>query len=537
MFNNDPLKYPYPSKRNCVYARKGMVATSQPLAAQAGLEILKKGGNAIDAAIATAACLTVVEPTSNGIGSDAFALVWFKDKLHGLNASGYAPKNISIDKIKSLGYDEIPRFGFIPVTIPGTPAGWVALSEKFGNLPLEDVLAPAINYARNGYPISPTLGYHWQNAFNIYHKHFKGEVFKPWLDTFTNNGNPPKIGDIWKSEGHATTLELIAKTKGKAFYNGTLTEKIIEYSNIHNGFLSYDDFKSYKPTWVDPISVNYKGYTVSEIPPNGQGIIALMALNMLKDDQFDKLENDETVHKQIESIKYAFSDGHKYITDEEKMTIDYHDLLNETYSQSRRHQFTDQASTPSPGNPPKGGTVYLATADKDGNMVSYIQSNYMGFGSGIVIPNTGIALQNRGHNFSFDEKHDNALAPRKKPYHTIIPGFLSKDQNPIGPFGVMGGFMQPQGHLQVIMNSIDFKLNPQAALDAPRFQWLKDKKVAVEPNMKASVVKGLIQRGHEVIIEPNLSSFGRGQIIWRNPLTGVYVGGTEARTDGHIAVW
>ena len=537
MFNNDPLKYPYSSKRNCVYGSQGMVATSQPLAAEAGIEILKKGGNAIDAAIATAACLTVVEPTSNGIGSDAFALVWFKNKLHGLNASGYAPENISIDKLKALGYDEIPRFGFIPVTIPGTPAGWVELSQKFGNLSLEEVLKPAINYARNGYPISPTLGYHWHHAFNIYKKHLKGIEFKPWFDTFTINGKPPKIGEIWKSEGHAKTLELIAKTKGKAFYNGSLTDQIIEYSNNYNGFLSYDDFKSFKPIWVDPISTTYKGYTVSEIPPNGQGIIALMALNMLNSDYFSKLESDETVHKQIEAIKYAFSDGHKYITDATKMTINYHDLISESYGQARRDQFTDHASIPMPGNPSKGGTVYLATADKEGNMVSYIQSNYMGFGSGIVIPNTGIALQNRGHNFSFDKTHDNALAPRKKPYHTIIPGFLTKGSEPVGPFGVMGGFMQPQGHLQVLMNTIDFRLNPQAALDAPRFQWLKDKKVAVEPSMDASVVKGLIQRGHEVIIEPNLSSFGRGQIIWRNPLTGVYVGGTESRTDGHIAVW
>lgn len=537
MFHNNPLHYPYPSKRTCVYAHNGMVATSQPLAAQAGLDILKKGGNAIDAAIATAACLTVVEPTSNGIGSDSFALVWTKGELFGLNASGYAPKNISIDAIKALGFNEIPRFGMIPVTVPGTPKGWAALSKRFGKLPLIEVLAPAIKYARKGYPLSPTLGYHWENAFNIYKKHLTGDAFKPWFDTFSIEERAPKIGEIWKSEGHAKTLELIGQTYADAFYHGELADQIVEFSNAHQGFLSKDDLASYDVEWVKPISVNYKGFDVCEIPPNGQGIVTLEALNILKNDEFIEKEDIETYHKQIEAIKLAFSDAQTYITDPKFMKVSVESLLDDTYCLKRRSLIHEQALEPAPGLPPKGGTVYLATADKEGNMVSYIQSNYMGFGSGIVIPNTGIALQNRGHNFSFDKNHDNALAALKKPYHTIIPGFLLKDGDAVGPFGVMGGFMQPQGHLQVIMNTIDFKMNPQTALDAPRWQWMKDKSVTVETSVSSKIIEALIKKGHDIKIEAQSASFGRGQIIWRNKDTGVLVGGTESRTDGTIAAW
>lgn len=532
----DPKHYPYPSQRNCVYAKNGMIATSQPLAAQAGLDILKIGGNAVDAAIATAACLTVVEPTSNGIGSDAFAIVWMNGQLHGLNASGYAPKNISIQAIQNLGYKEIPRFGMIPITIPGTPKGWVELSKKFGKLPLIDVLKPAIDYARDGYPISPTLGHHWEQAFQIYSKYLKGEAFKPWFDTFAPHGKVPKIGELWRSEGHARTLELIGTTMGKAFYEGELTQAMIDFSNQHDGFLSFKDFADYEVEWIDPISVHYKGYDVWELPPNGQGILALMALNMLKDDHFDRKDDEHTFHYQIEAMKLAFADGQTYITDPKHMAYTSKNLLDPNYGNKRRLQINEKAQLPKAGTPQKGGTVYLATADKDGNMVSYIQSNYMGFGSGIVIPDTGIALQNRGHNFSFDPFHHNALKPRKRPYHTIIPGFLTKDGHPVGPFGVMGGFMQPQGHLQVIMNTIDFHLNPQAALDAPRWQWMKDNDVIVEPNVSLDIIDALKKRGHQVTIEPRLSMFGRGQIIWRMP-DGVYVGGTEYRTDGMIASW
>lgn len=536
MIHFDPNHYPFPSQRHCVFGKKGMVATSQPLAAQAGLDILKKGGNAVDAAIATAACLTVVEPTSNGIGSDAFAIVWMNGEMYGLNASGYAPAAISIEALQALGHKEIPRFGMIPVTVPGTPAGWVALSKRFGNLPLKEVLKPAINYAKEGFPISPTLGHHWQQAFDIYKTHLKGDTFKPWFDTFAPKGHAPKVGDIWSSKGHAETLQKIADTDGDAFYKGDIAHKIVRYSDLHGGFLSLDDLYSYEVSWVSPISVNYKGYDVWELPPNGQGILALMALNTLANDTLSDNAEKDIYHLQIEAMKLAFADGQKYVTDFKSMRVHSSQLLSQSYAKQRRALIQEKAILPEAGEPPKGGTVYLATADQEGNMVSYIQSNYMGFGSGIVIPNTGIALQNRGHNFSFDPSHDNALKPRKKPYHTIIPGFLTKGHVAIGPFGVMGGFMQPQGHLQVIMNTIDFHMNPQAALDAPRWQWMKEKTVIVEPNFNKETLQELLNKGHDIQVESRLSMFGRGQIIWRLE-NGSYIGGTDFRTDGMVAAW
>ncbi len=537
MLDFNPNDYPYKSQRNCVYAKKGMVATSQPLAAQAGLEILKKGGNAIDAAIATAACLTVVEPTSNGVGSDSFALVWFNEKLHGLNGSGYSPSSISIDRLKQLGHKEIPKYGMIPITVPGTPKTWAKLSERFGKLPLIDALTPAIKYAREGFPVSPTTAYYWDKANKHYKNVFTDKMYQSWFDTFTLNGRAPKAGDIFKSEGHAKTLELIGKTNAESFYSGELSNEIVSYIDKYNGFLQQSDLEDFDVEWVDPISVNYKGYDVWEIPPNGQGITALMAMNILKNDSFKEKETVETYHYQIEAMKLAFSDSKCYVTDSKHMRVTSSGLLNDNYAKERRKLIKEDALTPKPGTPPKGGTVYLATADGEGNMVSYIQSNYMGFGSGIVIPNTGIAMQNRGHNFSFNENHDNKLEPRKRPFHTIIPGFLTKDNAAIGPFGVMGGFMQPQGHLQVIMNTIDFKFNPQASLDAPRWQWMKDKKVIVEPSVSKEIIHGLKKKGHDIVVEPELGNFGRGQIIWRNPITKVLVGGTEFRTDGEVASW
>ena len=464
----DALKYNYPSQRSVVYAQNGMVATSQPLAAQAGLDILKKGGNAIDAAIATAACLTVVEPTSNGIGGDAFALVWIDGKLHGLNSSGPAPKSISIDGLKNKGYDEIPKFGVIPVTVPGAPAAWAELSKRFGRLTLTEVLKPAIQYADDGYPVSPYVKKSWDRAYKLYEKEFKSDEFKYWFKTFTKDGRSPNMGEIWRLPDHAETLKSIAKTNAESFYRGKIAEKIDKFFNSYGGYLSKEDLEAFKPEWANPIKVNYRGYDVWEIPPNGQGLVALMALNILKGFDFTEKDKADTYHKQIEAMKLAFSDGQKYITDFRKMRISVEELLLESFAGKRRELIGEQALTPEAGEPDRGGTVYLATADGEGNMVSFIQSNYMGFGSGIVIPETGISLQNRGHNFSFDPSHYNCLEPGKRTYHTIIPGFLTKDGKPVGPFGVMGGFMQPQGHVQVIMNTIDFSLNPQTALDAPR---------------------------------------------------------------------
>ncbi|WP_096439687.1 gamma-glutamyltransferase family protein [Alteribacter populi] len=537
MVKFDSGYYPYPSQRMVTYAQNGMVATSQPLASQAGLDILKRGGNAIDAAIATAACLTVVEPTSNGIGGDAFALVWTKGELHGLNASGPSPADISIDRVKAKGHEEMPKYGLTPVTVPGAPAAWAELSEEFGKLPLMDVLAPAVKYAREGFPLSPTLAFYWEKAEQAFRSKLEGEEFAHWFTTFAPEGRAPKAGELWKSEDHARTLEKIGKTNGKAFYNGELADKIDAFSKKYDGFLRAEDLADYKPEWVNPISVNYKGYDVWEIPPNGQGLVALMALNMLKDDQFSGRDDEDTLHRQIEAMKLAFVDGEKYITEEEHMSVQTSDLLSAQYGSERRELIGDHALYPSAGEPPKGGTVYLATADSEGNMVSFIQSNYMGFGSGIVVPETGIALQNRGHNFSLDPMHDNALKPKKRTFHTIIPGFLTKDNEAVGPFGVMGGFMQPQGHMQVVMNTIDFGLNPQAALDAPRWQWMKEKTVMLEQSYGAPLAQQLTGRGHDIQVAHMSGGFGRGQIIWRNPLTGVLAGGTESRTDGSISAY
>ncbi|WP_027965044.1 gamma-glutamyltransferase [Halalkalibacillus halophilus] len=537
MVQYDAQYYPYASRRNVVYGREGMVATSQPLAAQAGLEILKKGGNAIDAAIATAAALTVVEPTSNGIGSDAFALVWVDGEMHGLNASGHAPKNISVEKLKEAGYKEMPTFGKVPVTVPGTPAGWAELSKKFGKLPLTEVMAPAIAYAEDGYPVSPTLGFHWQAAYKKFKEIFQDDIYQSWFDTFAPKGKAPQVGEMWKSPGHARTLKAIAETNAESFYKGELAKEIADYFRKHDGYLTKEDLESYQPQWVDPIKVNYRGYDVWEIPPNGQGMIAQMALNILKGYEFTEKETVDTYHKQIEAMKLAFSDGLKYITEQKEMDASVEGMLSDEYADERRELIGEHALTPEAGEPPRGGTVYLSTADGEGNMVSFIQSNYMGFGSGVVIPNTGIAMQNRGHTFSFDPDHANSLEPGKQTFHTIIPGFLSKGADPVGPFGVMGGFMQPQGHAQVVMSTVDFHLNPQAALDAPRWQWMEGKTVKVDPSFPEHIAQALQRKGHQIQRTLYHSEFGRGQIIWRDPETGVLAGGTEPRTDGDIAAW
>jgi len=518
------------------YANRGMVATSQQLAAATGLDILKKGGNAIDAAVAAAACLTIVEPHKNGIGGDSFALIWTKGRLHGLNSSGPAPKSISAHEILAKGYKTMPEYGWIPVTVPGIPAGWSQLNMRFGRLPLTEVLKPAIEYAQRGYPVSPAVSAGWTKAYDKYHHMLKDEQYKYWFDTFSLNNRAPQPGEIWRSEYHARTLQAIAETNGESFYRGELAEKIDQYSKKYGGYLRKSDLEAFMPEWVEPININYRGYDVWEIPPNGQGLVALISLNILKGFEFYRRDTADTLHKQIEAIKLAFADGKRYITDSKDMSVDIKDLLSEGYADERRKHIGSQASEPEPGTLPGGGTVYLAAADNEGNMVSYIQSNYMGFGSGLVVPDTGISLQNRGHCFSLDPLHDNYLKPGKRPYHTIIPGFLTRNGNPIGPFGVMGGFMQPQGHLQVLMNTIDFGLNPQAALDAPRWQWIDGKKVIVEHDMAAHLMKELSDKGHEIRYCLERSAFGHGQIIWRNE-AGVLAGGTEPRTDGAVAAW
>lgn len=538
MVNFDSTYHPYPSHRNVVYSKNGMVATSQTLAAQAGLSIMQKGGNAIDAAIATAACLTIVEPTSNGIGGDAFALVWTKGELHGLNASGPTPKSISIEAVKALGHERLPIMGWLPVTVPGVPSAWAELSKRFGKLPLREVLEPAINHARNGFPISPTIAHYWNKSFEIYDAKPDKEKFSTWFETFAPNGRAPKVGEIWKSENHATTLEKIGESNAESFYHGELANKIIKASKEGGGFLTAEDLAEFKPEWVKPISTNYRGYDVWEMPPNGQGVVALSALNILKDFKFSARERIDTVHKQIEAIKLAFTAAQQAITDPQHMNdkhLEY--LLGERFANLGKSRINEFASMPEPVDLPKSGTVYLCTADSEGNMVSYIQSNYYGFGSGVVVPETGIALQNRGYDFSLDPNHANCLKGGKRTYHTIIPGFLTKDDEAVGPFGVMGAYMQPQGHIQVIMNIIDFALNPQMALDAPRFQWIEGKSVAIEPGFPTHIARGLAAMGHDIKVSFDTSSFGRGQIILRDPRTGCLMGATESRCDGGVAAW
>lgn len=527
------LIYRYPSQRRVVYGKKGMVATSQPLAAQAGLEILKRGGNAIDAAIGTAACLTVVEPTSNGVGGDAFSIVWHKGKIYGLNSSGATPKKLSIKEIKNRGYNEMPIYGFLPVTVPGVPYAWSELSQKFGKLPLKEVLEPAISYALEGFPVSPIVSQNWEESLNKYKKSLKGEEYKHWFETFTINGSAPKPGEVWYNKDLGRTLLELGESNCNSFYNGNIAEKIESYSIKYNGYIRGEDLRDFKSEWVTPLKVNYRGYDVWELPPNTHGLVVLLALNILNN--FELKDEPLSHHKIIEALKLAYVDGLEFITDFNKMSMSVEELLSKEYSRQRSKLIIDKAVEPKHGNPNLGGTVYLATADGEGNMVSYIQSNFMGFGSGLVVPGTGISLHNRGCTFSLDPNKANSLEPGKKTYHTIIPGFLSKDNLPIGPFGVMGAYMQPQGHVQVVTDMIDFKHNPQEALDRPRWQWINGKAVELEPQFYDDITKVLIKCGHDIKYSKDIGSFGRGQIILRENET--LIGATEPRADGIVAAW
>lgn len=527
---------PYAMPRLPSVAKRGMVATSQPSAAQAGIAILRLGGNAIDAAVATAAALTVVEPTSNGIGADAFALVWNNGTLHGLNASGPAPKSISPEALITRGFTSIPLIGWEPVTVPGAPAAWAELSRRFGRLPLSETLEPAIELAQQGFAVPPTLANLWSEAFASYAKILTGEQFRPWFETFAPLGRAPRCGETWKSEAHARTLTAIGETGGEAFYRGELADKIDAFSRQFGGFIRKEDLASFELEWVQPISTDYRGYDVWEMPPNGQGLSVLMALNILR--EFPPVDRDDewSVHRMIEAVKLSMTDGRHHITDPCRMRTEVADLLSRDFARSRAALIGEIAIDPVPKDPVRGGTVYLATADDEGNMVSYIQSNYEGFGSGLVVPGTGIALQDRGANFSLDPAHVNCIGAGKRTFHTIIPGFISQAGSAIGPFGVMGGFNQPQGHVQVITNLIDCHLDVQAALDAPRWRWLKQKKIIVEPHLSPYITKALARRGHQVRTSMDQSLFGRGQIIYRDSETGAFFGGTESRTDGLAAV-
>lgn len=541
MLQFDSLKYAYPSHRNVIYARNGMVCSTSPTAAQVGLDILKDGGNAMDAAVAVAATIPLTEPTGNGLGSDCFALVWSEKekKLYGLNGSGVAPMALSAKTIKDAGYSSVPEEGWLPTMVPGAPAAWAELRRRFGTKDMSELMAPAIRIAREGFCIPVNVYKGWTLDVDRFTKAAKEapEAYAPWFEYFTKNGRTYQAGELFCNPDYALTLESLARTDCESYYRGDIMHKIVDFSGKTGGYFAEKDFETYHAEWVEPITVNYRGYDVYEIPPNGHGITALMALNLLSGmDLGNARESAATYHKVIESIKLAFVDTKKFVADPRYMRTKVEDMLSARYADVRRSLITETAVYPEAGDPSCGGTVYFCTADRMGNMVSFIQSNYCRFGSGIAIPGTGITLQNRGANFSLDPESDNYLEGGKKSYHTIIPGFLAKDGRAIGPFGVMGGFMQPQGHVQVVVNTVDFHMNPQECLDAPRFQWIGEKKVQLEREVAADIAQDLARRGHQIEVVNNNFGMGRGGIIWRLE-DGTFVGGTEGRADGTIAAW
>ena len=525
---------PYPSRRSPVMGKRGAVATSHPLAAQIGIEVLAEGGNAVDAAVAVAAALTVLEPTSNGLGSDAFAIVWDGKELHGLNASGRSPKGLTLDIMRKHGKMRdgkltVPTTGWLPVTVPGAVSAWAALNKRFGSMPLSRLLEPAARYAEDGHPVPPVIAHYWSFA----EKHFgDNEAFR---ETFLPQSRAVQAGEIFACPDQARTLRLIGESEGEAFYRGELAERIADYAAKTGGYLTKEDLAEHEPEWVDPVSINYRGYDIWEIPPNGQGIAALIALNILEGFEMERYPHLSSAHLHlvIEAMKLAFADVYRYVADPKFADIPLDGLLSKDYAKKRRSLInpTPALPAPEPGDP-LGDTVYLCTADGDGRMVSFIQSNYMGFGSGVVVPGTGVSLQNRGCGFSLEEGHPNIYAPGKRPFHTIIPSFITKDGVPLAAFGVMGGDMQPQGHFQVVSSIVDYRLNPQAAIDAPRVRVLDKGRVAVEPTINPEAVRELARLGHGVQIEQEMAGFGGGQMIWRDPETGVYIAGSEPRKDG-----
>jgi gamma-glutamyltranspeptidase / glutathione hydrolase len=514
-------------------AAHGVVATTQPLAATIGLEILKQGGNAIDAAIATAAAMTVCEPTANGIGGDAFVIIYSKGQLYGLNASGKAPASISIDSLLNKGLDSMPQFGVDAITVPGIPQAWADLQARFGSKSLSELLEPAARLAEDGYVVGDQLADMWNRATTRYQSIFTDSMFTPWFDLFAPEKQAPLAGSTWSSVEMAQTLRTIGQTNAEDFYTGALATSMARFVQAHGGYLSTSDLASHTNEWVTPISTHYKGVDVWELPPNGQGIVALQALGMLANEAHP-YGDVESIHRQIEAIKLSFADGLQWVTDPAFMTLTPNDFLSPAYLKQRAGLIREHAQVFETGLPSSAGTIYLCTADNDGNMVSYIQSNFYGFGSGIVIPGTGISMQNRGFSFSLNKSHPNALAPGKRTYHTIIPGFLTKQGRALGPFGIMGGYTQPQAHLQVVMHLVDHALDPQAALDAPRWQWMQDLTIHVEPGFPVAWTEALRAKGHDVVVLSESLTFGRGQVILRLD-DATYVAGTERRAEGIAA--
>ena len=518
-------EFPYTSRRMPILA-KNIVATSQPLACQAGLEMLKKGGNAVDAALATAIALTVVEPVSNGIGSDAFALLWDGKDFAGLNASGRSPSAWTKEYFSKKKM--MPLTGWDTVTIPGAVSAWVELWRKYSQLSFQELFEPAIKYARNGFLISPIVGEVWQYLAKMYKK----KKFPEFWNTFMPGDKAPRPGELYKNPNQAKTLELIAKSEGEEFYKGTLTKQIVEHAKNTGGMISREDLENHTADWIKPLNIEYNDINLHEIPPNGQGLAALIMLGILKNYDVSQYEVDssESLHLQMEAMKLAFTDAYRYFSDPSTMDINPKELLNERYLKERADLIdTNQAQKYEFGNPKHGDTVYLTTADENGMMVSYIQSNYMGFGSGIVIPGTGISLQNRGNGFNLIEGHPNQVGPNKRPFHTIIPGFVTKKGKPLMSFGVMGGQMQPQGHVQMIIRIFNYNQNPQAALDAPRWRVMQGLKVNLEDGFEKEIYNQLPKLGHQVN-KDHYFNFGGGQIIYK--LDEGYLAASDPRKDG-----
>lgn len=521
---NDFWQFPYPSQRMPVLARN-VVATSQPLAAQAGLRMLLKGGNAVDAVLATAIALTIVEPTSNGIGSDAFALVWDGNTLQGFNGSGRSPQAWDFERF--AGLVKMPDFGWDAVTVPGAVDSWVKLSQKFGKLAFGELFAPAIDYARNGFLVSPITAERWAFAAERY------ADFEDFGRTFAPDGKAPRSGELFRCPDQARTLQEIAASNGESFYRGNLAQQIAQCAATSGGALTFDDLAAHSGNWVQPISIDYHGVNLHQIPPNGQGLTALIALGLLREFDIAKypVDSADSIHLQIEAMKIALAEAYRHIADSNDMPVAPEEFLAADFLASRAGEIRmDQACRPESKIPTDNGTVYLAAADESGMMVSFIQSNYMGFGSGVVVPGTGISLQNRGCGFVLEPGHPNCVAGGKRPFHTIIPGFVTKDDRALMSFGVMGGNMQAQGHVQMMVRIFDYMQNPQTASDAARWYVAEDFRVALEPGFPSSFVDELKRRGHVLIDNPPSHFFGGAQLIYC--LKDGYCAASDHRKDG-----
>ena len=541
LFSQDRITGEPFSTRSEVIASNGMVATSHPLATQVGIDILKKGGNAIDAAIAANAAIGLMEPTGNGIGGDLFAIIWIEKekKLYGLNASGRSPSSLDLDFFKTNNYSSIPAYGPLPVSVPGCVDGWFELNERFGSMKMNSILKPAIEYAENGFPVTELVSYYMELASNNFYN------YPNFKETYFINGAPPEKGELFKNLDLANTLKIISNEGRKGFYEGEIANIISTFIQEQGGFLSYEDLKNHRSEWVEPVSTNYRGYDIWELPPNGQGIAALQILNLLEGFDIKSMGfgSAEYIHHLVEAKKIAFADRAKYYADTDFNQIPTQYLISKEYSDKRRSEINpDQAAeSVTAANLENGDTIYLTTADSSGNMVSLIQSNYRGMGSGMVPPGLGFMLQDRGELFSLEEGHFNVYEPNKRPFHTIIPAFITKDNKPYVSFGLMGGAMQPQGHAQIVINLIDFGMNLQEAGDAPRIRHQSDEQptggfmnnggeLALEQGFDFKEIRKLIKKGHKIIYD--LGSFGGYQAIKVDYENKIYYGASESRKDG-----